>query len=330
MRVAQVIPASPPPEEGVGGFALALGAALAGRGLVSSCVAVADLPSRSPEALAAQLSGESTVLLHYSNYGYHRRGCPAWLIDGLERWRRGARGRRLVTVFHEVYASGPPWRSSFWLHLQQRRLAERLLRALRRRRDEPRATRRRASQMAPRPSTRCLPSLLDDRRAGRSAAARGAAASPPPLRRRWRARGAPGRNGSASCSQPAAASAIQQVWDLGAPACAPARLDGIPVRAFGELPAAEVGARLLDSYAGFLAYPEDFLGKSTIFAAYCAHGVLPVCAGRDGKTSGAPPHWRPSQAPPKDPGALAAAAHAWYDGHSLMRQAATFQELLAA
>ena len=33
-----------------------------------------------------------------------------------------------------------------------------------------------------------------------------------------------------------------------------------------------------DSLAGFVAYPAPFLPKSTVFAAYCAHRVLPVCA----------------------------------------------------
>ncbi len=55
---------------------------------------------------------------------------------------------------------------------------------------------------------------------------------------------------------------------------------GIPVRRHGVLPAAEVSRLLLGSLAGFVAYPAYFLPKSTIFAAYCAHGVLPVQAWR--------------------------------------------------
>ena len=39
-------------------------------------------------------------------------------------------------------------------------------------------------------------------------------------------------------------------------------------------------ALLLGSLAGFCSYPPAFLPKSTVFAAYCAHGLLPVCAGR--------------------------------------------------
>ena len=57
-----------------------------------------------------------------------------------------------------------------------------------------------------------------------------------------------------------------------------AAVDGVPVRRLGVLPAAEVGELLGSSLAGFVAYPAYFLPKSTIFAAYCAHGMLPVQA----------------------------------------------------
>ena len=71
------------------------------------------------EALAGT---DLPVLLHYAGYGYQARGCPTRLVAGLRDWKRRG-GGRLVTVFHEVYASGPPWRSSFWLFPFQRRLA---------------------------------------------------------------------------------------------------------------------------------------------------------------------------------------------------------------
>lgn len=54
------------------------------------------------------------ALLHYVNYGYQKRGVPFGLLSTLRRMRRGPHGR-LLTVFHELYASGPPWRSEFWL-----------------------------------------------------------------------------------------------------------------------------------------------------------------------------------------------------------------------
>src|ERR1700674_1080326 len=97
----------------------------------TSDLAGVPIDRRSGAAFARQLTAcdAGVVLLHYVNYGFERRGCPRWLVDGVALWRAGAPGRRLVTYFHEVYASGPPWRSSFWASPAQRRLAAPLLRA---------------------------------------------------------------------------------------------------------------------------------------------------------------------------------------------------------
>src|SRR5262249_46682357 len=64
-----------------------------------------------------------------------------------------------------------------------------------------------------------------------------------------------------------------EIVDLGPPIATPDRVDGVPVRALGPLPAAAVREEMLGAQAGFLAYPPAFLPKSTIFAAYCAHGL---------------------------------------------------------
>ena len=332
MRIVQVVPALPPPEEGVGSFALALGEALTEQsGTAGHCLAAAALPERSARALAAATAEESTVLLHYANYGYQSRGCPTWLIDGLARWKGEETGRRLVTVFHEVHASGPPWRSSFWLRPRQRQLAARLLRlsdaavtslelyaaVLRGWRAEPTIV------VSPVFSTVGEPEAV------------------PPLAdrpRRLLVFGGPGARARAwgefrgELLATCRGLELEEVWDVGAPAGAPARLDGLPVRELGVLSAGETSARLLEGLAGFLAYPSGFLGKSTIFAAYCAHGLLPVCAWREDRSrqaaKEAPPHWRARRPAPADPQSLAAAAQAWYVEHSLARQVETFGELL--
>ena len=332
MSLIQVVPHAPVSTEGVGGYALALGAALArDKGGASRWLAAAALPERSARALAAALAGESTVLLHYANYAYQRRGCPAWLIDGLKRWKREEPGRRLVTVFHELYASGPPWRSSFWLSPRQRQLAARLLR-----RSDAAATSLDfyagiLHRWRPTVPIAVAPVFSN---VGEPAAVTPLVSRP---RRLFLFGGAGARRRAwhdlrrqllAACD----ILGLEEVWDVGPAAGAPARLDTRPVRELGVLPAAEVSARLLEGYAGFVAYPAAFLGKSGIFAAYSAHGLLPVCAWNGGggaaPANGAPPHWNPVQPVPPDLGALATAAHAWYEGHSLPRQVATFQELL--
>ena len=67
------------------------------------------------------------VVLHYSGYGYGQRGLCFWLLDQLRALRAHHRDAlRLVVVFHELYASGPPWRSAFWLMPAQAWIAARL------------------------------------------------------------------------------------------------------------------------------------------------------------------------------------------------------------
>lgn len=73
------------------------------------------------------LPDDSTVILHYVGYGYHRRGIPVWLVNGLARWRSRKPGNRLVVVFHEIWSSGPPWKSEFYLGGLQKHLVRRLL-----------------------------------------------------------------------------------------------------------------------------------------------------------------------------------------------------------
>ncbi len=63
------------------------------------------------------------VLLHYVNYGFQKRGVPFRLLTILQALVEQHRGR-MVTIFHELYASGPPWTSAFWLRPLQIRLAK--------------------------------------------------------------------------------------------------------------------------------------------------------------------------------------------------------------
>jgi hypothetical protein len=74
----------------------------------------------SKDGLLAELkdTGADTVVLHYVGYSYAKRGAPMWLPAALAKWKE-VPGRRLVVMFHELYATSPPWRSPFWLCLSQ-------------------------------------------------------------------------------------------------------------------------------------------------------------------------------------------------------------------
>lgn len=311
MTVFQVVPHLPPPFEGVGTYAAALAGALERRGIETRFVTG---EARTPEALLESLREAETVLLHYANYGYQSRGCPLWLAEGLDRWHTP--GRRLVTFFHEVWASGPPWRSSFWLLPVQKRLAARVARlsaALATSLERYGEMLGGQAEVMPVFSTvgepAAVPPLAE--RARRIVVFGGAG-----VRRRAWGRFLP------DLERAVRSLAAEEVCDVGPPLEVPATAGGAPVRRLGMLPPERVSALLLGSAAGFLAYPPDFLPKSTIFAAYCAHGVAPVCAW-DGTPSG--PLWWSGAG---DPQAVASAARGWYGGHSLERQAERFQGLL--
>jgi hypothetical protein len=303
-RIVQIVPELPRSEGGVGGYAHALARRLADGFGVETRFIEAD------DATPLDLAAGETVLLHYANYAYQRRGCPARLVTGLEAWRRS--GGRLVTVFHEVYAEGPPWRSSFWLGPRQRRLAARIARAS----DRLVTTLDLYAGLV----RRLVPGL--DLEVAPVFSTVGEPAEVPAFRDRpktmivFGGAGVRRRTGEEHRADLLAACRsleIREVLDVGPATGLSPSLDGLPVRVLGPLPEEEVSRRMLGAAAGFLAYPPAFLPKSTIYAAYCAHGLVPVCAA-DGVAD--------------DPGATAAAARAWYLGHSLERQGELFDRLL--
>ncbi|MBB4062398.1 hypothetical protein [Salinibacter ruber] len=75
--------------------------------------------------LSDETNKEAAVLLEYSGYGYAKRGAPLWLARGLRRVCE-EEGIPLVTMFHELYATGPPWTSAFWLSPIQALIIQRI------------------------------------------------------------------------------------------------------------------------------------------------------------------------------------------------------------
>jgi hypothetical protein len=348
MKLVQIVPQLPPAIDGLGDYAVTLARGLAPSGVssrflvaahswpASDGLAGAPIGERTASNLVRQLAatGAEAVLVQYVNYGYQRRGCPCWLVSGVARWRAAASSRRLVTFFHEVYASGPPWRSSFWLSPAQRRLAARLLHASDGAATSLRLYARNLARWRPRREVVVQPIFSSVGEPARV---------PPPTDRRPHAMVVFGGRGNRRRAYSQLGSAlgaacraldIAEIVDLGPVLDAlPAQVEGVPVRALGPRPQEEVSAILLRAYAGFLAYPALFLPKSGVFAAYCAHGLVPVCAWTPRSPRGGaeerPPCWQPATEPvPPDPDALAAQARAWYGGHDVAHHAAALRTLL--
>jgi hypothetical protein len=66
------------------------------------------------------------IVLHFSGYGYASRGLCFNLIKSIKEWKKKNKKHRLITIFHEIYATGPIYRMSFWTYLPQKYLAKTL------------------------------------------------------------------------------------------------------------------------------------------------------------------------------------------------------------
>ena len=358
--VVQIVPRLGSPLDGVADYATALATALhaahgippvflcgdprvleggldAGIRALSVDTRSADGFCRALRNLAERTSGARPVLLlHFVNYGYADRGCPFWLVEGLKAWKRVDPRSRLVTMFHELYASGPPWRSSFWLSPVQRHLSRELFRlsdACVTNREQSRnwlSAGRRQSQsgvtVMPVFSSIGESSGLEDwsRRSRRLVVAGRSGAL-------HRAYGACRSQLIAACR----ALDIDEIVDAGARSDpVPLQVEGVPVRALGHLPPAELRGVLASARAGFVDYPSDYLGKSTVFAAYAAHGLLPVVSWRRGEDEAGLKegvnYWVPAPgAPaPRDPESIATQARTWYADHRLEIQVREYASLL--
>ena len=77
---------------------------------------------------ALENAGHETVVLHYVGYGFQPKGIPIWLPGAIEQWKRASPRRRLVTMFHEMYARSSPLRSPFWVAPFARRIIRQVVR----------------------------------------------------------------------------------------------------------------------------------------------------------------------------------------------------------
>ena len=129
----QIVPKVPGGIDGVGDYALTIATKLRDKFRcetvfaafkTSSATNVLSFEVLSLDRLLDEPSRKyDHVLLHYVNYGFQKRGVPFRLLSILRELRRQRHGK-LVTIFHELYASGPPWTSVFWLQPLQIHLAK--------------------------------------------------------------------------------------------------------------------------------------------------------------------------------------------------------------
>lgn len=285
-----------------------------------------------PTTDTSSLAGD-ILLLHFSGYGFHKRGVPQWLVSTMRGLHE--RFRSVGVVFHELFANGPPWGSAFWLNGWQRRIARELVLLadfwLTNREDAARwllkQTRTAPHRVLPVFSNVGEPPWTDTVRAPRlvvfgSAGIRAQVYA-------W--------SGGAIFRW--ARQQRLEIHDIG-----PAQPDGTLARqmahegaiAHGRLPVEQVSRALSEASYGALAYPADFASKSGVFAAYCAHGVCPILLAteygvHDGLTADV--HYARGfeafDGTRLDPRAIARAAHDWYQPHRIAAHVDALQALAA-
>lgn len=278
------------------------------------------------------------LLIHFSGYGFQKRGVPTWLNKKISSLRKNF--RVFGVVFHELYASGPPWGSAFWLSGIQQKIVRDLARQadfLFTNRDSAAEWLTKRAPSVPYAAMPVFsnvgePSSIDLEVSDISREPTVVVFGSNTMRKMvydW-------NDGEIF------AVARQQglhIHDIGptiqdtALAQRMAR-EGVIVK--GRLSAEQVSAAMLRAEYGALVYRPNDAGKSGIFAAYAAHGVCPLMLCKDGdardgfllginyldgfdalggEKSGF------------DPRRIGRAARQWYEPHSIDAQIATLKKL---
>ena len=231
------------------------------------------VPLRSNSQEEWQPDAADAVFLQYSGYGYAKRGAPFWLISALKS--RRAEVKKIGVYFHELYATGPPWTSSFWLSPLQRYIC----RALAELSDFWITNRQASAQWLKERTSRRPHAVLPVF----SCVGEGIRVSDARRPRIVVFGGAGLRQGAYRAVGerllPWARRMSLEVHDVG-PALEDAnmrtRLRTQGVVEHGYLGDEAVSEFMLGTMFGLLAYPIGYAAKSSVLAAYCAHGLCPV------------------------------------------------------
>lgn len=249
---------------------------------------------------AVRQAPNASLLLHISGYGYAPRGAPVWLARGVQSWRARGPHQCTIGIFHELYAKGPITSSSFWLSGLQKRVTKILWNNV----DAAiTTTPNYVAQLAswrPTAEDRIIelpvPSTI------------GEPVSIPPYNERKNRAVVFGRSGVEDLIyrqnrdqliDALGVLGVEEILDIGLRrAHVPGTLGPIAIKALGQLDAVEIGKLMLTSRFGVLSYDQKRLGKSTIFAAFASHGVVPICIGASEQSQCVPERGKHFLTPP--------------------------------
>lgn len=274
-----------------------------------------------------------SVLIHFSGYGYERRGLCFWLLREIEQAKARLGDRlRVVTMFHELFASGPPWGSAFWLSPLQARIARKLAclsdAIWTNTESHGRWLRQQVGPSTPLTVQPVFSTVGEpEQRAPASDREPSLVVFGSPSTRRRALDALP------PCVESLKQQGITEIIEVGSGEASPWTATGLKPRFLGRLEKHDLRALLERSAYGLIEYPPNCLGKSTVFAAYAAHGCVAINvadAGHDSDGVQGGLHFvsltQDTRIPtgPQFLEAMATAACNWYAPHSLSRQAEAF------
>ncbi|MBD2461879.1 glycosyltransferase family 1 protein [Oscillatoria sp. FACHB-1407] len=352
MKVAQIVPRLPPYTDGVGDYAVRLaGQLLKAHQINTQFIIFKPGPKNSSELEyfpIAKLSEHTTqalleaipqdinnIILHYSNYPYlqNKWDAPFWLVDGLRAIKQQY-SVKLIVMFHELPTL--KWRHFKVLNpiqaIASRRLAEIADTVMTDSSNFKKHLAKWTQSDVP-----CIPDFSTI----------GEPETVVPLHMRDRRlivfgghdRQRVYKNHLPTLLQTCQALGIEEVCDIGATLDLDAsRFGNVRLVQKGFQSAEAVQHLMSTSFAGLMDYtpfPGD-LGKSSVFAAFCAHGLLPVCttynpseadgiyANQQYLVAGKQlEDFRLAQLQ-----AIATQAHTWYSHHSLAKNTDVFASYL--
>ena len=298
MNLIQIVPGLLPQFDGIGDYAMQIARRLRERHKIDTSFIVGD-PSwgggnvegfHATKIVARTSSGlldavtecermiqadPVPVLLHFSPYGYQKRGYPHWLQRALERWPSSRRAK-LNIVFHELDVhSSRPWKSAFWVSPLQRNLIRHISKL-----GNFRYT-----------NAEFYRHDLEEWGSGRMAlipnfSTVGEPTTNPPFKERSRDIVVFGRSAQRRANYQRGSSALaslcrligaKRIIDIGEPIPdhTVAHIEGFPVVRCGILKVEEVNQWMSKSVGSFICYPIPLLPKSSVYAVSCAHGTIP-------------------------------------------------------
>ena len=279
-----------------------------------------------------QIRAGDSVVLQMSGYGFSKRGTALWLLREMERRRNEIKS--FGVFFHELYAFGPPWKSAFWVSPVQRNVVRRLAEIsdfwMTNREGSAQWLRQYAGHkpyaVLPIPSTIGELKSLPDARRGRVVVFGSAWLRTHTYRAAGRA-----------LFQWAHQQSIE-IHDIGSPVTDRQVVDALTsngVCKHGRLEGDNISDLMQDALFGIIAYPVDYIAKSSVFAAYCAHGICPIVLSKkympsDGLLSGQ--HYLPG-VPAGIVGdnkvqQLGKGAWGWYQSHTVVSHGNALQYFL--